>query len=1290
MPSQYLKFSAAQRRHIRHSYSTWNPSQITRRLLKSKGYDTKKHFVEHMKLAYSVSAKSGTIAASRRRSQRIASRLRRALTFNPKFSTGKNYTRYAIDIGTVIAQKHGDAEIGTLLRATLPSMRQRLKQSWARGGATKAYLTVAGRVLTDGGGLEDRHWSAKGAAQIVTDTSFDNWFQSMITELEGMQEEYGANVLGYRRIYLSVASFAPISGSTYPGKLPPAFHSKKCINVKNKDEFCFLYSVFLGHMRNQDPTYFKQMKNKDRVAPYRESALNTFNRGNLQFPLKVMDIPKFEKLNPELRINVFEYTGSLTTFQSCKVSPLYISDSSQDEEICLLLWDGHYVLLDWKAFSNMQGQSKHYCSRCFSSFRSKDALDKHRHDCSEHAGKKVVMPKEGKDDIKTFAADHMRYQLPGFIVADFEAALVDNETSETTTAGKTRKLNQHESASWQYQVCLSEGVEQGGLQLSRRYVGEGAALNFIETLKEQAPMFEKTLWPEHEMDITEEQEKAFQQHVQVDGHCPLCGDAYKPKKNPAHRHHNHSAAKNNYHGPLCMRCNTDIGKKSKQHVLPIFFHNMKGYDGPLLWRAIRTSGVLENGDNMQVIALNSERFVGFTLQFKNSPITYKFLDSNSFMTGSLETHLENLPNEDKHYLKGHFNESELEFVLKKGFFPYEWFDNIQKLDCTSLPPREYWSSKLTDSEMSEEDYAFVQLIWTKFNCKTFRDYHNLYLTIDTLGLADVMTKFRKTSYEDYGLDPLYSYTLPGYSWLCMLSGVGREGEFKSLHERCVKIGLITDIDQHLLISKAVRGGISMIGSVRYKEFNNPGMGKRYDPSRKSTWARYWDANNLYGGGMTAPNLPSGNFKWMSDEELNVPIHQMKDCFVEVDCDYPEELHDLHNDYPFLPEHMAPTEDMLSPHQKDLLNKLPDGKQIRQAIGKQPKLIPTLNGRKKYVVHIEELQCAVRHGIKVTKVHRGVKFDSAPVMRDYILFNTAKRKVAKNEFEKAYYKLMNNACYGKTLECKRHHSQMKYYSNEEDLQNAFRRQNFKRVVLEWRCPETGRIFVGLEQLSMTVHLNTPVAIGAAILAIAKVWMYEFHMFIKNKYGDKAQLLMTDTDSLFYSIETEDVEADLVPYTKELFDRSNYPKDSPYYSAVNKKVVYKMKNEFAGGEIQKYAGVRAKCYSIEMADPPNPNGEESWERVGGCNKCKGVSYTRAKRTTKDQSDRTKEEQNLTFDDYKTAIWGETHYHAIYRIACQKHQLYTIRQVKKSLSPYDDKRYLVDEVHSLAYGHYKITQN
>ncbi len=175
-------------------------------------------------------------------------------------------------------------------------------------------------------------------------------------------------------------------------------------------------------------------------------------------------------------------------------------------------------------------------------------------------------------------------------------------------------------------------------------------------------------------------------------------------------------------------------------------------------------------------------------------------------------------------------------------------------------------------------------------------------------------------------------------------------------------------------------------TTRYGEANNPYMGDEYDDRKPTKYISYLDANNLYGWAMSNP-LPTGGFKWMEEEDLkncrDIP------CTVEVDLKYPKELHDAHNEYPLAAE--------------------------RLVIRKVEKLAPNLNNKTKYVVNHRTLKCYERHGIKVTKVHRGIQYQGKSWMRKYIDLNTSLRAAAKNDFEKDFFKLMNNSVFGKTME-----------------------------------------------------------------------------------------------------------------------------------------------------------------------------------------------------------------------------------------------------------------------------------
>ena len=183
------------------------------------------------------------------------------------------------------------------------------------------------------------------------------------------------------------------------------------------------------------------------------------------------------------------------------------------------------------------------------------------------------------------------------------------------------------------------------------------------------------------------------------------------------------------------------------------------------------------------------------------------------------------------------------------------------------------------------------------------EYHDLYLKSDILLLADVFENFRKTCLEYYKLDPCHYFTSPGLSWDAMLKMTN------------IKLELMTDVDMFQFIEKALRGGISYIAN-RYGKANNKYM-KEYDDKAPSKYIMYLDANNLYGWAMSQ-YLPTSGFKWLTEKQinnLNLAKYQEdsnKGLILEVNLEYPKELHDLHNDYPIAAEKVKVTEDKVWP------------------------------------------------------------------------------------------------------------------------------------------------------------------------------------------------------------------------------------------------------------------------------------------------------------------------------------------------------------------------------------------
>ena len=233
-------------------------------------------------------------------------------------------------------------------------------------------------------------------------------------------------------------------------------------------------------------------------------------------------------------------------------------------------------------------------------------------------------------------------------------------------------------------------------------------------------------------------------------------------------------------------------------------------------------------------------------------------------------------------------------MKQKGIYPYDYMDSFNKFNDEQLPSKEQFYSLLNDENISDNDYLHAKDIFNNFKLKTMGEYHNLYLKTDVLLLADVFENFRKICIENYKLDPSHYFTSPGMSWDSMLKMTD------------VKLELISDIDQYQFVERGMRGGISYICN-RYGKANNKYM-KNYNEKEKSKHIIYLDANNLYGWGMSK-YLPIGNFRWLTEKEINkINLATYKDdsnkgIILEVDLEYKNQLHNLHNDFPVAPTKM---------------------------------------------------------------------------------------------------------------------------------------------------------------------------------------------------------------------------------------------------------------------------------------------------------------------------------------------------------------------------------------------------
>ena len=226
------------------------------------------------------------------------------------------------------------------------------------------------------------------------------------------------------------------------------------------------------------------------------------------------------------------------------------------------------------------------------------------------------------------------------------------------------------------------------------------------------------------------------------------------------------------------------------------------------------------------------------------------------------------------------------------------------------------------------------------------------------------------------------------------------------------------------------------------------------------------------------------------------------------------------------------------------------------------------------MHINILKQALDHGLKLKKVHRVIEFNQEAWLKKYIDINTELRKKASNDFEKDFFKLMNNVVFGKTMENVRKHLDIKLVKTDCKKNKLVSEPNYHTIKL---IEENLSI---IEITKVKVKMNKPIYLGLSILEISKIIIYEFwYDCIKRKYGDMVKLCYTDTDSLFMTIKTKDFYKDIAQDVQERFDTSNYSVDRPLPKGKNKKVISLMKDELGGGIITEFVALRSKTYSYK---------------------------------------------------------------------------------------------------------------
>ena len=955
---------------------------------------------------------------------------------------------------------------------------------------------------------------------IFSEAEFSHLLESLNQELIQKNENFvqfksGLVLKKISGITMNVAEHDPLAGKGCK-PLPPFLQNKKCIiNVNNTDNRCFGYALLA----------FLEPANKGHISDA-YSYNQHFAKHHLDtvtYPVKPADIPATEDMLP-FAINVFGFSDDIGRSRY----PIYVSRKTGVPMIDLLYWSEHYALIkDFNRFMydiTKDHNRKHFCRRCFGHFWRESNLLHHQKFCEGFNGCKTNIRMPPENSICEFKNIKNQMKCPFVVYGDFECMLPQNPNQDADRVwdrhpGKTVATQQHKPFAVGFKLIgpdlRTPTNPDPALNFSNipyeNHIGENSAEWFLMRMMKTEAHILEVLFDDKRLVMTEDDTRNFDAatkcHIcekgwELDVVDPLAqaepadnlnsgdhesglaeeegeeaveddepdrvvegGPVWKRKWEKV-RDHDHLDGK--YRGAAHNYCNLMF---QKQFKIPVFFHNLKNYDGHLIVKA------MEHFPNykIQPIAQGLEKYLIIAW---GKHIVFK--DSLQFMATSLVQLAANLLKKGReqfvHLQKEFANETpeKMGMILRKGIYPYDFMCSFERLKHRVLPSRQKFFNKLKQTECSVEDYAHAQTVWREFGCRDMKDYTELYLKTDVLILADVFEAFRVVGLTNFGLDPAHYVSAPQFSWDAMLK------------KTKAKPQLISDPAMYTMISSGIRGGICMI-SQRRSQANHKRMGTLYNGDIPKKSIVYFDANNLYGYAMSQ-SLPFSGFRWMDKEEwpkaeewLKLPTGDPIGYFVECDLRYPQSIHELHNEYPLAPERVQIETKMLSETQLQI--------RLHYNIshGHTTKLIPHLGDRNHYVLHSSALRFYMEHGLELIRVHRIIEFHQSDWMKPYVDLCSSLRAQATNDFEKDFFKIMVNSVYGKTVE------------------NQSKRTNIKIVQSRAQCKKLSekpqcigfRIFsehlAAVQSKKTICVINKPFYVGFSVLDISKVCILRYNEY-----------------------------------------------------------------------------------------------------------------------------------------------------------------------------------------------------
>ena len=1089
----------------------------------------------------------------------------------------------------------------------------------------------------------------------------------------------------------------------------------------------------------------RRAKNQITMRSYRASFGRLKGLKEFQLPMTVDQVDKFERLNPQYRITIIGYQfseveimrpdaweeilGKLSennetdrkTAQAHiknRLFPMYTSKNRNPDaiDISLLMLKededdeyersrAHFVAVkDLAKFMSVSGKSaSHFCHNCLQTFYSVENKDMHMKYCAKFGMQMTCFP---ENKALTFKDYKYTVRTPYRIMADFEAVLIDSEFPHkasklskvadhqkyifhrSQTGGNTKFLQEHKIIGYAW-VCINwnDEIESHNVYLAKDDE-EDVATTFLNE------MIDLGMRLKSELDDMQELAK----HTMVGGpqncsdaevykykNCCFCKkrlycghELVQPDKDdPDHdekeeiwlrkktvRHHSHYPPFK-FVGLAHDDCN--LSARFNYNTC-IFLHNFSAYDCHPIIRALANVNV----PRISIIPCTSERYMALTLRdssYKDHESTFNltFLDSLKFLNSSLDTQAKLLSKSGPDAFaitRGLFEKlypQKKEHIPKlyaKQVYPYNFLKCVKDLEYDRVPPKEAFYNNLRDEPLSDEDYAFACDVWESFGIKSMGEWTKVYNLVDVTILADAWIKFSSLFIREFDLDPANFLSLPMLAW------------YSALKHSEVELELIDDSETYMFIESAVRGGLSCGGDIRYAESNNKYC-EGYDAAKDTSFIVNLDANSLYPFGCST-YLPVSSFEFLPPEEvskftvdhiLSLGDEDEYGFMMEVDLEFDPKDHDRFSAFPPVPYKRVVDQKEISPYQQDIFKKL----NLTEACMKTEKLMADLYDRKEYVLHYVELKSYISMGVKLTNVRRVLKFKQKPWLRGYMDFCTQRRAATNDSYESNQFKMAMNAVYGRSIVNKRGRKRANFVRSRAEVLKLSK----KATICDVLPISEHMALVFMKQ--QRVRLDAPIYTGVVTLSRAKQTMYDFYYkFLQPMYGvENVKMLGTDTDSFFLHLKCEDFYADMKnPEISDIwYDRSDYLEDDPIlgagmYDPKNKKVRGMFKDVTAQeGPITKFIYLKSKMYSYVTK-------KHKLEMKG-----KGIPNYILKR-----DHALNDYARVLFDDAVTSIKAK-------RFQSVQHKIHTVEIKKIAMTNFDTKRYYVDTVNSVAFGHHKI---